>query len=545
MNIDKKCPNCKRLLIEKSGRFGKFLACPGYPSCKHTEKIRYTPPVIIPCKIDLSDFKPSIYQSRIAQAVKNTRKNLVIRATAGSGKTRTLIYIISFLPESESVVVLSFNSAIARDMQGKLTRGESKTIHSLGLANIKSFNRSAKVVQGSDDKLKLIAKNYIEKFPQDLDHFKTILPTIFKIIHALKDTLMVPAGDSLKWLLDNSSTIPELNGDFDNILNAVTWIFNESIKSCDLIDFSDMIYFTAAGLIPSKKYDNILIDESQDLNPAQIEFIKKVSGDKGRIVAVGDDNQSIYAFRFADSEAMNKIISGFNADILPLSISYRNPLKHVAYINNRFPDIKHESSESAKDGILEESYNYHDMLKNADNGSLILCRNNAPLIKPCYALLAEGKKAIIKGREIGQGIINLIDKIKNNYKSDSLNQLLNDVELYREKESAKMLANNRTVQLESLNDSLDSIIAISDNTDSINGLIEKIAGIFSDDNIEGITLSSIHKAKGLESESVYWFKPELIPSKHAKTDRDIKQENNLAFVACSRSKNALYMVSSE
>lgn len=544
MNTSIKCPKCSRLLVERSGKYGRFLACPGYPNCKHTQKITWTPPAKIESNpLNMAGFKPSSYQAAIAEAVKSTRDNIVIRATAGSGKTRTLIFLISFIDPQASIIVLSFGKDIALNMQSKLIRGESKTIHSAGRVNIKNYNPRMRNVSDSDDKLKLIARIYQDNFPLDNDKFKTLLPVIFKVVHALKDVLMTPSEKSLNWLMDNSDIIPALNGDFNFILDAVTWIYNESIKSTDLIDFSDMVYFTASGTIPAKKYDYILVDETQDLNPAQIEFIKNILAPNGRVIAVGDENQSIYAFRFADSEAMDKVIKGFNARVLPLSISYRNPRLHVEYINERFPAIKHECAPGAKDGILELDYSYNGMIKTADNGSLILCRNNAPLIKPCYALLSSGKKAIIKGRDIGQGIINLIDKIKMSYRSNSLTDLLRDLELYREKESAKLLASNRTMQLESLNDGLDSIIAISDNAESIDGLIEKIANLFSDDSGEGVVLSSIHKAKGLEAESVYWYKPELIPSKHAITDKAKTQENNLAFVACTRSKNAFYIVS--
>ena len=543
MNTITKCPKCGRILVERSGKYGRFLACPGYPACKHTQTIRYIAPAPVVCEsVDFSKYELSCYQAAGKDAVINSHDNIVFRATAGSGKSFMLRLITSILPVQESTVVLSFNNAIARSNQAKMINAESKTLHSLGLANNKRAFPRCKQVDHADDKLKLISKNYLDLYPCDSDHYHTIQPIIFKIVHALKDVLMIPSIESLKWIQDNSTIIPTLNGDSNEILQAVIWIFNQSIKIYNLIDFSDMIYFTSAGIVPSMQYDNVLIDETQDLNPAQIAFINKIVKPSGRIIAVGDENQSIYGFRFADSEAMQKVINGFNARVLPLSITYRNPRIIVQYVNERFPAIVHECANNAAEGLLDINYKYQNMITESKNGDLILCRNNAPLIKPCYAMLANGKKAIIKGRDIGQGIVNLIDKIRSSYKSISISDLLRDIESYREKEGAKLLAANRTMQLESLNDQLDSILAISNNVESIDGIIEKISTIFSDDNGDGIVLSSIHKAKGLESDSVYWYMPDLIPSKHAKTDKEKTQENNLAFVACTRSKNALYLV---
>ena len=79
---------------------------------------------------------------------------------------------------------------------------------------------------------------------------------------------------------------------------------------------------------------------------------------------------------------------------------------------------------------------------------------------------------------------------------------------------------------------------------NVQQLKDMIANIFSDD-VQGIMLSTIHKAKGLENENVYFLCPELIPSKFATQPWELEQEENLRYVAITRAKQKLVYVSVE
>jgi superfamily I DNA/RNA helicase len=80
---------------------------------------------------------------------------------------------------------------------------------------------------------------------------------------------------------------------------------------------------------------------------------------------------------------------------------------------------------------------------------------------------------------------------------------------------------------------------LSDDINTSDELIEKINNIFSDRKKGGISLSTIHKAKGLEAENVYIACRHLMPSSRAKKDWEIRQEYNLMYVAYTRAKNIL------
>jgi superfamily I DNA/RNA helicase len=88
-------------------------------------------------------------------------------------------------------------------------------------------------------------------------------------------------------------------------------------------------------------------------------------------------------------------------------------------------------------------------------------------------------------------------------------------------------------------DMIHALEVLSDDVITSKELIDKIKGVFSDKKIEGISLSTIHKAKGLEANNVYIACNSLMPSKSATQDWEIEQEHNLMYVAYTRAKDKL------
>ena len=87
----------------------------------------------------------------------------------------------------------------------------------------------------------------------------------------------------------------------------------------------------------------------------------------------------------------------------------------------------------------------------------------------------------------------------------------------------------------------DVINCLMGEVESVPALIKLIEKIFTDD-VKGIMLSTIHKAKGLENERVFFLCPELIPSKYATQPWQYEQENHLRYVAITRAKRELIYV---
>ena len=299
-----------------------------------------------------------------------------------------------------------------------------------------------------------------------------------------------------------------------------------------------MVFFPGALNLPSHRYDFLAIDELQDTNAAQVDLVMRSVNPQGRILGVGDSKQAIYAFRGANAEAMQEFTSLINAVTLPLSISYRCPKAVVAFVNQEFPDLKFEASDSAIEGKVE-FIKEEQAEKMFAPGDMILCRTNAPMIAHCFALIRMGYKAIIKGRDIGKGIIALIKKMK----VYDVKELINKLIQYQEEEGQRLATAGKFGLLQQLDDKVQTAIALCEGCNTVDDVEKKTEQIFSDDNA-AITFSSVHKAKGLESKRVFILHPELMPHPMAKLDWMKQSEKNVQYVAYTRALEELYIVQS-
>jgi superfamily I DNA/RNA helicase len=280
----------------------------------------------------------------------------------------------------------------------------------------------------------------------------------------------------------------------------------------------------------------VFVDEAQDTNKNQIQLALRAVKKTGRIVAVGDRNQSLYGFRGADVDAIPNLIDSLDADTLPLSITYRNPKSVVDLVNSEFPHIPLEAADFAKPGTIM-TITESEASRMYKEGDMVLCRCNAPLVGPAFELIRNGVKAIIRGRDIGKNLMNLIDK----FSAEDVGELMKLMEKYREKEVKKLMAAEKNQQAQSLEDKIDTVIALADGCEMIYEIETKIKTIFSDHS-EGVVFSSVHKAKGLEAERVYILEPNLMPHPMAKKSWEMTQEINIKYVAYTRSLDTLVFV---
>lgn len=229
------------------------------------------------------------------------------------------------------------------------------------------------------------------------------------------------------------------------------------------------------------------------------------------------------------------------ATILPLTISYRCPKAVVQYVNQQFPDITFEAWDEAIEGSVN-TVTEEMMFRYVLPGDMVLCRLNAPLVKPAMRLLREGKKAIIKGKDIGKNLITLIRQIQRKFGSTTMNEFLQDLDDYVARETLKLRETERHNQAELLEDKQETIYAFADGVDSVSEMVENIERIFSDE-IEGVVFSSGHRSKGLEAPNVYILHPELLSNtKRCRTEEAAKQEINLHYVMATRAMQSLNFV---
>jgi len=189
--------------------------------------------------------------------------------------------------------------------------------------------------------------------------------------------------------------------------------------------------------------------------------------------------------------------------------------------------------ETAPDGSVTTGSAIND----ARDGDFILCRTTKPLVTLFFSLLIQRKKAVIKGSDIGRDLIGMIGDIKT----------ISELESFWKEELERFkinLKNNGILNpvehssYISLKDKIDTLFFIANLVNNITELIETIDTIFTDE-LDGIILSTIHKAKGLEADRVFIVRPDLLPLPQCRKGWEFIQEKNLEYVAITRAKKDL------
>lgn len=526
------CPKCNSPMVKRSSARGPFWGCSTYPRCKGTRNIESTPVA----KKALAVFEPSRYQAAVFDFVQNGQGNAVVEAVAGSGKTTTILQALQYTDRSLDVAFVAFNKHIARELQERAPdHVHVSTLHSLGFSNIRSAWGKVQVEERKVQNILKDIGNHLS--PDDLDMLQEDETTITRLCSLVKGTMSETNDQALTLLCDHFDL--ETNGDAAFIFDIVRKAHAASVAQTGIVDFDDMIYFCAAGMVPCRKFDFLFIDETQDLNASQLVFAQKSIKPSGRIVAVGDRYQSIYGFRGADVNAIPNMIDALQAAVLPLSISYRCPSSHIELAQALVPSI--EAFEHAKPGTIETIHE-SELLDHVQDGDLVLCRRNAPLVKFAFRLLANGVKVTILGRDIASNLISIIKKVEHKAQADTIESFFVALDDWSMSEISKLEHANKLSRADSLRDKAESILAIATDCDTVQEVCTKIDKIFSDDHA-GVTFSTVHKAKGGEAERVFLLKPdELGSTRRCTQEWEAQQEFNIQYVAFTRSKDALYFV---
>lgn len=489
--------------------------------------------------------KWSSYQEAIFKFIRETNDSLVVNAVAGSGKTTTIVEAAKIAREAnKSVLFLAFNKSIATELGVKMdgTGVECKTLHSHGFRAIqRKLGRGCKL---NDDKWKDYIKDNEEAllddiiFDSDSEKFSYIRD-IVKLLNLCRINLFQKSDDTRE--IEDLAEHHNLDVDDTQVC-----IVNDILGICyqieDEIDFTDMITLPVVNdklkrCLP--KYDVIFVDEAQDLSRAQRELVLASLTRDGRFVAVGDKKQAINGFAGADVVSFNTLaeIAGHE---LPLSVCYRcgkNIIKEAQSIVDYI-----QWFEKADDGQVIHTKKLNEL----STGDMVLCRKTAPLIGLCLRLVANGIPASVKGRDIAEGLKSMIMRTKAKTISAMEKKLQKEID----KVERKVIRDgfdgelSEQPQVVAIHDKVDCIMMIADNCTSIDEVIERVERLFSDTQ-DGrvITLSTVHKAKGLEADNAFIICPDLLPMKRKhQQDWELEQERNLKYVAITRAKKKLVYV---
>jgi hypothetical protein len=297
--------------------------------------------------------------------------------------------------------------------------------------------------------------------------------------------------------------------------------------ACDrIIDYTDQIWCPVVmNLSLGRPFGVVYVDEAQDMNPMQEDLISRMAR-QNQIILVGDPHQAIYGFRgaVASMPIMERRLG--IVEPLPLTVTYRCPKAVVREAQQWVPEYTFapEAPEGSVATLQEWSH------KDIPLGATILCRNNAPLVRVALYLLANQRGATIRGTEIGKGLVKVLKGIAKEGNPRTPEDLLSAIKSWYHSNYEKAGAEDKAECLTALVKGLK--------TASIDELIRRIQSLFSEE-AGLVTLSTIHKAKGLEWTSVFFLDRYLIPSRLARGEEQLQQETNLLYVGVTRAKHSL------
>ena len=295
---------------------------------------------------------PKLNRQQLA-AVKTTDKPLLVLAGAGSGKTRVITEKIAYLVKNglaaRHIAAVTFTNKAAREMKSRvdklLDRQQSRglrvsTFHSLGLDILrrehKVLDYKANITLFDESDKKTLLKSLIHQGiaqcdSDDIDSYSTQ-------IGAWKNAFVTPEKAI--------SSADEFHYNAAVLYQA----YNRNLKSYNAVDFDDLILLPVLLFQKSaetlEKWQNkiryLLVDEYQDTNITQYQLVRFLAGNLGKFTVVGDDDQSIYAWRGAQPENLMQLQSDYpRLEVIKLEQNYRSMQRILRVANQLIANNPH------------------------------------------------------------------------------------------------------------------------------------------------------------------------------------------------------------
>ena len=322
------------------------------------------------------------------EAVQHTNGPLLILSGAGSGKTRVITHRIAYLVKHHGVspfriLAVTFTNKAANEMKERLDAlVQGSVSQDLWVATFHAT--CARILRRDIEKLGTGTET--KNVTRPGDHAYTRNFTIFDTgeqTTVVKDVLRQLNYSDKQFnpraILSNISRAKNesispadfrqvADGYFERVVAEVYALYQDTLRLNNALDFDDLLLFTAQLLRENPevcryyqgKFEYILVDEYQDTNRCQYELVQLLTGAKQNVCVVGDDDQSIYAFRGADIRNILDFEKDYpNTRVLRLEQNYRS----TQNILNAAWGIVHNNTERKTKKLWTEN----------DIGELITC----------------------------------------------------------------------------------------------------------------------------------------------------------------------------
>jgi hypothetical protein len=532
----------------------------------------------------------SEYQQNIFKAI-TPQHNMIIEAVAGSGKTTTIVEIVQLLKKRRLVsgnngsgLVCAFNKHIEITLSQKIkgTKFQSKTLNAIGhgiltrrsyphkvsienkkyyqiCAELENYftpshlrslglkelvNHEFKNINNALQRLKWRKKpDYPYVFDEFID-FVEVVNTCRKEYSKHNLSINDLVNLMSEYPLEISSYLVDKEVHLSVALQAINKALYYGIRAYldqNIIDFTDQLWLPLTlGFTPVKKYDWIIVDESQDLNLNQARLIKTLGCPGSTYIFVGDSQQSIYLFNGAKPDCMSLLKKYFNCTEYPLSLCYRCPPNHLELVKKYNPNIQAFKQEN---GLIKDlnKTEVRELVKHCYQNQIeiiLISRLNYIFFDLlCMVGFEDKVKVSLLGADLGKELIKLARKILANVNLKKSAEVSETLKEYVEYYSNQMDSTRA--------DYCKCLLTIWQyvKPTSFTELSTQLSSIIIADGV--IKFGSIHRAKGTEAEHVVILGDNLLP--YSPTNRkltaiEIEQEKHLTYVARTRSKENLYLV---
>jgi DNA helicase-2/ATP-dependent DNA helicase PcrA len=520
----------------------------------------------------------SRYQRAIFDWVRSEAGHAIVEAVAGSGKTTTIVEALRFIDPGARVLFCAFNRHIAEELKRRVPPNvQVATLNGFGWGICR---RAVPAVQLDDRKTEAILRHKVyrlgvpvpvpvgagsegesqegpafapEAIAEDQAELLESLAALdererrrrFSLARGVYGSLVGLLKATVSATAEGWPSVADRYGvetgetSIEEIDGLLPLVYGDVIGNQAVMDFDDQVFMPINHGYPVPAYDFVVVDESQDLSPVQIELVIRAAGSRGRVLCVGDSHQAIYGFRGADPWAIATLVERLKAVKLPLSICYRCPQAVVARAREIVPQI--EAAPGAAEGAVEwiEAADFPDRI---GPGDYALCRITAPLVDRCFEQIRLGRRASVRGRDIGTGLLRLVDRLAAGPDQPTA-EFREALDAYRLAELEKLARQQKETQALALADRCDTLAIFAGECRTVGQMRRRIEALFSDTSgPREIVFSTIHKAKGLEAPNVFILRPDLLP--HPKCNRGWQrtQEENLKYVAITRATARLTFV---
>lgn len=513
-------------------------------------------------------------QKAIFEFLAAGKSHLLIDALAGSGKTTTLIKALPLVPQ-KSVLMCAFNKPIATELQEKMGTPpagrlwKAATFHSCGLKIVQAHRPRIDIrPEASEDLINQAASEWEANAAMEGKKNPRVQFAIrrcaVKLLRTLKETRSERElqSDKIREVGEAFDVFGKLVE--DDVKTAI-WVVarayyhSQDLKGRSSIDFCDMTWLPVVlNLAPPSRYQLVLVDEAQDLSMPQLQLVKMLVAPNGKLVTVGDLFQAIYKWRGAVGQDVWKEMSEkFNATTLPLTTTFRCSVAAVKAANRIVPQLK------ARDGApagSETACTFQDLpklLKKTISGggeTFVLSRNNSDLLHTALFLWkADVGFQLRAGKEIVEPLYEIIDKLDKSSKQRFSTNLTTWYQIEMNK-AEQINASAWADRIEQQYESLMMMLSYAE-PKAFKNILQDILVM---SMMSPITLSTVHKVKGLEAERVFLLKQTFHRYRYEDEMRSLdpwiaerarqrlanidQEELNLEYVAITRCKLDLVWV---